>query len=337
MGLLIYNVKNSVGLGVRMEGTAAEAWKSLTDQYHVMSKLALVNAQCELHMTILNEGGDLLAHISDLRTKWTKANTAGAKIKDTGFQMILLSSLPTSWDSLIAMLYDARSSADIITQSTMHWSRLTCSGISTNPTTTTVALQANTQKNWQKPRSPLLCTNKNCGHHGHLIENCYWPGSRKEEQFPPGFGKRGGDTGISSNAPGIPTANVATVSKNITPIDHVYTLMASNSSDVAQSKLTISVDVIQNSPTTTALISGKNGVEMRTYTDPSNNCFMNKSDFEDYELFNEPCEGQGADRTSKFKIYGCGKSPKYSRRMRNVPNSCSIQPFIHLIYLQTSY
>ena len=115
MGLLIYNVKNPVGLGVRMEGTAAEAWKSLTDQYHVMSKLALVNAQRELHMTILNEGGDLLAHISDLRTKWTKANAAGAKIEDTDFWMIFLSSLPTSRDSLVAMLYDARSSADIIT------------------------------------------------------------------------------------------------------------------------------------------------------------------------------------------------------------------------------
>ena len=45
MGLLIYNIKNPVGLGVRMEGSAADAWKSLTDQYHVTSELALINAQ----------------------------------------------------------------------------------------------------------------------------------------------------------------------------------------------------------------------------------------------------------------------------------------------------
>ena len=115
MGLLIYNIKNPVGLGVRMEGSAADAWKSLTDQYHVTSELALVNAQRKLCMTILNEGGDLLAHISDLHTKWTKANTAGAKIEDTHFCIILLSSLPTSWNSLLATLYDAKSSADIIT------------------------------------------------------------------------------------------------------------------------------------------------------------------------------------------------------------------------------
>ena len=115
MGLLIYNIKNPVGLGVRMEGSTADAWKSLTDRYHVTSELTLVNAQRKLRMTILNEGGDLLAHISDLHTKWMKANAAGAKIEDTDFCMILLSSLPTSWNSLLATLYDAKSSADIIT------------------------------------------------------------------------------------------------------------------------------------------------------------------------------------------------------------------------------
>ena len=83
--VLIYNIKNPVGLGVQMEGTAAEAWKSLTDQYHITSELALVNAQCKLCMTILSEGGNLLVHISDLCTKWMKANTAGAKIEDTDF------------------------------------------------------------------------------------------------------------------------------------------------------------------------------------------------------------------------------------------------------------
>ena len=153
-----------------------------TDQYHVTSELTLVNAQRKLCMTILNEGGDVLAHISDLRTKWTKANAAGANIEDTDFHMILLSSLPTSWDSLIATLYDAKSLADIITRLTMHWSRLTHNRTSTNPATTTTAPQANTQRN-QKPRSPLLCIKKNCGHRGHLIENCYWPGGGKEGQF----------------------------------------------------------------------------------------------------------------------------------------------------------
>ena len=143
MGLLIYNIKNPVGLGVKLDGTAAEAWKSLTDQYQVTSELALVNAQRELRTTLLTEGADLLVHISDLRTKWIKANATGAKITDADFRMVLLSSLPPSWDSLVATLYDAKTSADIITRLTMHWSRLTQNRSITNPATTTVTLQAN--------------------------------------------------------------------------------------------------------------------------------------------------------------------------------------------------
>ena len=104
------------------------------------------------------------------------------------------------------------------------------------------------------------------------------------------------------------------VSKNMTSADHVYALMASTPFNVAKQKLTISVDVIGNedSPNAKALMVGTNGVEMRTYSDSgtSDNCFVNKSDFEDHELFHEPCEGQGADKTSKFKIYGHGKHTK---------------------------
>ena len=107
---------------------------------------------------------------------------------------------------------------------------------------------------------------------------------------------------------------VHSVSQNMTSADHVYALMASTPFDVAKPKLTISVDVIGNedSPNAKALMVGTNGVEMRTYTDSgtSDNCFVNKSDFEDYERFHEPCEGQGADKTSKFKIYRHGKVTK---------------------------
>ena len=103
------------------------------------------------------------------------------------------------------------------------------------------------------------------------------------------------------------------VSMNITSVDHVYTLMASTSSDVAESKMTILVDVIRrDNPSAMALITGTDGVQMRTYADSGmrDNFFVTKSDFDDYELFHELCEGQGADKTSKFKIYGCGKVTK---------------------------
>ncbi len=37
IGLLLYNTKNPIGLGMNLDGTGAEAWKSLEDQYAVTS------------------------------------------------------------------------------------------------------------------------------------------------------------------------------------------------------------------------------------------------------------------------------------------------------------
>lgn len=102
--------------------------------------------------------------------------------------MIILSSLPVSWDSVVGTLYDAKSSADIISHLTIHWNRIDRSKSITNPATTVTALQVDTKKS----QNQLLCTNQNCGRRGHTIANCYWRGGGKEGQFPPGFGQRGG-------------------------------------------------------------------------------------------------------------------------------------------------
>ncbi|KAF9459085.1 hypothetical protein BDZ94DRAFT_1172407, partial [Collybia nuda] len=45
LGLVIFNVKNPIGLGVRIDGTAAQAWASLNELYNITSDLALVNAE----------------------------------------------------------------------------------------------------------------------------------------------------------------------------------------------------------------------------------------------------------------------------------------------------
>ena len=39
-GLLIYNMKNPIGLGIKIKGTAAEAWMSYIEQYEAAIKLA---------------------------------------------------------------------------------------------------------------------------------------------------------------------------------------------------------------------------------------------------------------------------------------------------------
>lgn len=45
LGLIIYNTKNPVGLGINMDGTAAKAWTTLTKNYGVFSEIAAMNAE----------------------------------------------------------------------------------------------------------------------------------------------------------------------------------------------------------------------------------------------------------------------------------------------------
>ncbi|KAG5721928.1 hypothetical protein E4T56_gene18424 [Termitomyces sp. T112] len=51
LGFIVYNCKNPVRLGIKMDGTAAEAWNSLTKAYGVVSNLATMGAKNALHAT----------------------------------------------------------------------------------------------------------------------------------------------------------------------------------------------------------------------------------------------------------------------------------------------
>ncbi|KAG6838548.1 hypothetical protein C0991_010759 [Blastosporella zonata] len=66
LSLLIYNTKNPIGLGVNMTGTAADAWKALSDKYDCASEIAAVAAENHLRAKKLSEGGDFQDHIKTL-------------------------------------------------------------------------------------------------------------------------------------------------------------------------------------------------------------------------------------------------------------------------------
>jgi len=165
LGLLQYNTKNPIGLGVKLDGSAAQAWKSLTDIYDHISDLAKINIQRELRDTKFLDGNDFSAHIANLRTLWTHANSAGSNISDTDFRTIILTSLPEAWDTIVATLYDARSSADTIARLDMHWSRINRNGKVSTATSSSVALQANAKPGGNVKR----CANTNCKRKGMLL------------------------------------------------------------------------------------------------------------------------------------------------------------------------
>ncbi|PPQ72484.1 hypothetical protein CVT25_000136 [Psilocybe cyanescens] len=210
------NVKNAVGLGLKTNGTAAEAWKSLEDRYNLSSDLARVYAQRELRAVIMTDGEDFRTHLSTLHIKHKRANAVGANVTDSDFREIILASLPSSWDNIIATLHQTPSLMDTIVSLELHWSRVNRNTKVRTAGTTAVALKANARNDTFNKK---VCVNANCRRRGHLIEDCYWKGGGKEGQFPPGFGQRGGATGSAANAAGAtggttqpaPTANVAVV------------------------------------------------------------------------------------------------------------------------------
>ncbi|KAG6850285.1 hypothetical protein C0991_010533 [Blastosporella zonata] len=66
LSLLIYNTKNPTGLGVNMAGTAAEAWKALSDKYDCASEIAAVAAESHLQATKLTKENDFWEHVKTL-------------------------------------------------------------------------------------------------------------------------------------------------------------------------------------------------------------------------------------------------------------------------------
>ncbi|KAG6858872.1 hypothetical protein C0991_001787, partial [Blastosporella zonata] len=94
LSMIALNVDNPTGRGVKLDGNAAEAWKSLTDTHDVKSGLGLVNAEAALAAIQYTEGHDIEAHFTAMRTAWGNANDQGADIKDGKFGILLIKSLP---------------------------------------------------------------------------------------------------------------------------------------------------------------------------------------------------------------------------------------------------
>jgi len=62
--LLTFNTKNPVGLGIDINGTAANAWKTYKSGYEAASDIARQNAEQELRNLTYSEGNDFPNHIT---------------------------------------------------------------------------------------------------------------------------------------------------------------------------------------------------------------------------------------------------------------------------------
>jgi hypothetical protein len=84
-GLIALNVKNPVGHGVKLDGTAAESWKSLTDIQDKVTDVGRLTAGNLLRSIRHIDGSDLDTHFCVLRKAWKKYNDQGGKMDDAEF------------------------------------------------------------------------------------------------------------------------------------------------------------------------------------------------------------------------------------------------------------
>jgi len=116
MALLIYNTKNPVGLGINMDGSAANAWKSYKEGYKEASDMACQYAEHELQSMTFSENDDFPTFIADMRVKWAWANALGATILDSNFKTIIITTLPQFWDPIVASLLRTMTSIEAVAQ-----------------------------------------------------------------------------------------------------------------------------------------------------------------------------------------------------------------------------
>lgn len=371
MGLLIYNTADPVGLGIRIDGSAADAWKSYTDTYQVTSEIALLNAEQDLRNVTFSDCQDFVDFISRLRTKWSNATALGAQISDLSFRTIILNALPRSWDPIVATLYTTQTSRDAINQLMTHWARISRDR-TTNPQTSTSALQTttgNSGRNRQRGQnSNLHCSNTNCNRRGHTIEDCYWPGGGKAGQFPASFGKRRGTTNVAASTTEQTSANSAA-----STAEQVFALVAhtphdtntpevppssihpsSSTSDMSNVRLfyntvplifgTIEVgdvwkeddgELTMSIPECHNVNTNVNGVITLLDSGASDHCFVDRSLFSKYQMFSPPRKGNSAGKDSTFTIEGTG-TVEFTMIVEGVHSRIVLSDVLHTPHLRSN-
>jgi hypothetical protein len=184
--------------------TAKEMWKQLTLVKESRGKMGILACRRALYRMIADEGFDLIEHISKMRKMQEELHLMGSKVSDEDFAMILVSSLPESWDLFTSAYLSTKSDGSSFTSHELvailieeDRRRRERTGDPRD-----VAMQAR-QQNWQTQNSSSRNNDSqiechNCHKKGHMARDCWSKGGGKEGQGP-GNRKRGGKFRNSQN------------------------------------------------------------------------------------------------------------------------------------------
>ena len=112
--LLTINIKDIDGLGIDTTGTAVSIWKMAKDNYEITSEMTKINAQEELQTIKYTDDDDFPTHLFIMCSKLSQVHAMGTTISDNTFKVILLNSLPKTWNPAVVPLYNNTSVTNFI-------------------------------------------------------------------------------------------------------------------------------------------------------------------------------------------------------------------------------
>jgi len=112
--LLTINIKDVDGLGINTTGTAASIWKMAKDNCEITSEMTKINAQEELRTIKYTDDDDFSTYLSIMHCKLSQVRAMETTISDNTFKVILLNSLPKTWNPAVAPLYNNTSLTEAI-------------------------------------------------------------------------------------------------------------------------------------------------------------------------------------------------------------------------------
>lgn len=87
--------------------TSTEMWKHLCAVKEPRGALGILGARRRFYRITMEEGGDMIAHIAELRQIQNDVATMGAEIGEDEFMAVMATSLPESWDAFTQAYFGA--------------------------------------------------------------------------------------------------------------------------------------------------------------------------------------------------------------------------------------
>ena len=179
--------------------TARDMWDQLTMVKESKGQLGVLATRRALYRATAEEGFEMVTHISKLRQLQEELHIMGSLVSDEDFVMILLTSLPESWDNYTTSLFGSSGNkpntkshelvALLLEEDRRRKAR------NGESSATVLQVKAKGKSRADNPNKDKECFN--CHKRGHVSTDCWSKGGGKEGQGP--RGRKGPKRGNRAN------------------------------------------------------------------------------------------------------------------------------------------